>query len=173
MIDRDHDLSLTRQAEILALSRGSLYYDAKPVCAADLDLMREIDHLHLDYPFAGARMLRDMLKRKGYGVLGRRHVARLMRLMGIEALYRKKRTTKRNPDHPVFCVPAAPPGHRAPESRLGGGHLLHPHASRVLVSLRRSGLGNASYPGVAAFQHAHDGLLHRSGAGSHRTARMS
>jgi putative transposase len=66
-----------------------------------LELMREIDKLHLDYPFAGARMLRDFLKGKGYRV-GRRHVARLMRLMGIEALYRKKRTTKRNPDHPVF-----------------------------------------------------------------------
>ena len=101
MIDREHDLSLTRQAELLRLSRGSLYYQPKPVSAADLELMREIDHLHLDYPFAGARMLRDFLRGKGYRV-GRRHVARLMRLMGIEALYRKKRTTKRNPDHPVF-----------------------------------------------------------------------
>jgi putative transposase len=101
MIDREHDLSLTRQAEILRLSRGSLYYQPKPVSAADLELMREIDKLHLDYPFAGARMLRDFLKGRGYRV-GRRHVARLMRLMGIEALYRKKRTTKRNPDHPVF-----------------------------------------------------------------------
>lgn len=101
MIDRKHDLSLTRQAELLKLSRGSLYYEPQPVSAADLELMREIDHLHLDYPFSGARMLRDMLKIRGYGV-GRRHVARLMRLMGIEALYRKKRTSKRNPDHPVF-----------------------------------------------------------------------
>jgi putative transposase len=101
MIDREHDLSLTRQAEILRLSRGSLYYQPKPVSAADLELMREIDKLHFDYPFAGARMLRDFLKGRGYRV-GRRHVARLMRLMGIEALYRKKRTTKRNPDHPVF-----------------------------------------------------------------------
>jgi putative transposase len=101
MIDREHDLSLTRQAEVLGISRSSLYYDPKPVSATDLELMREIDRLHLDYPFAGARMLRDMLKAKGYR-LGRRHVARLMRLMGVEALYRKKRTTKRNPDHPVF-----------------------------------------------------------------------
>ena len=63
--------------------------------------MREIDRLHTDYPFAGARMLRDMLRRNGYCV-GRRHVGRLMDLTGIEALYRKKRTTKRNPEHPVF-----------------------------------------------------------------------
>jgi putative transposase len=101
MIKRDHDLPLTRQAELLNLSRGSLYYEPKDLPQADLDLMREIDRLHLDYPFAGARMLRDMLKAKGSHV-GRRHVARLMRLMGIEALYRKKRTTKRNPEHPVF-----------------------------------------------------------------------
>jgi putative transposase len=63
--------------------------------------MREIDELHLEYPFAGARMLRDFLKRKGYQI-GRRHVGRLMDLMGIEALYRKKKGTKRNPEHPVY-----------------------------------------------------------------------
>jgi putative transposase len=101
MIDREHDLSLTRQAELLRLARGSLYYQPKPVSAADLELMREIDRLHLEYPFAGARMLRDFLRGKGDRI-GRRHIARLMRLMGVEALYRKKRTTKRNPDHPVF-----------------------------------------------------------------------
>ena len=101
MIDRDPDLPLTRQAEILQLSRSGLYYEPKPVCAADRELMQGIDPLHLPYPFVGARMLRDLLKGKGYCV-GRRHVVRLMRLMGIEALYRKKRTTKRNPEHPVF-----------------------------------------------------------------------
>jgi putative transposase len=101
MIDRDHDLSLTRQADLLQLSRGSIYYVPVPVSPADVELMDHIDHLHTDYPFMGARMLRDRLKPMGYRV-GRRHVARLMALMGIEALYRKKRTTKRNPEHPVF-----------------------------------------------------------------------
>lgn len=101
MIDRDHDLSLTRQADLLQLSRGSIYYVPVPVPPADLELMDRIDRLHTEYPFMGARMLRDRLKPLGYRV-GRRHVARLMDLMGIEALYRKKRTTKRNPDHPVF-----------------------------------------------------------------------
>jgi putative transposase len=101
MIDRDHDLSLTRQADLLQLSRGSIYYVSVPVSPADLELMDRIDHLHTEYPFMGARMLRDRLKPMGYRV-GRRHVARLMNLMGIEALYRKKRTTKRNPEHPVF-----------------------------------------------------------------------
>ena len=101
MIDREADLSLTRQAELLALSRSGLYYEPKPISAKDLELMRRIDRLHTDWPFMGARMLRDRLKIDGYTV-GRRHVARLMRLMGIEALYRKKATTKRNPEHAVF-----------------------------------------------------------------------
>lgn len=101
MIDRDHDLPLTRQAEALDLSRTGLYYQPVPISAEDLDLMRQIDHLHTEYPFMGARMLRDRLIALGYKI-GRRHVTRLMRLMGIEALYRKKRTTTRNPEHAVF-----------------------------------------------------------------------
>ena len=101
MIDRDHALPLTHQAELLALSRSGLYYEPVPISAADLDLMREIDRMHTDHPFAGARMLRDMLRLRGYRV-GRRHVGRLMRLMGIEALYRKKKGTKTNPAHPIF-----------------------------------------------------------------------
>ena len=102
MIDRDHGLSLTRQADLLELSRGSLYYVPIGPSKADLELMREMDRLHTDFPFMGARQLRDQLRNRGYRV-GRRHVAHLMRLMGIEALYRKKQqTTKRNPEHPVF-----------------------------------------------------------------------
>jgi putative transposase len=101
MIDRDHALPLSRQAELLNLSRGSLYYTPVPISEADLELMREIDRLHTEHPFAGARMLRDMLRLRNYRV-GRRHVGRLMRLMGLEALYRKKRTSQRNPEHLVF-----------------------------------------------------------------------
>ena len=101
MIDREHSLPLTRQAEMLDLSRSSLYYEAKGPSQTDVDLMSEIDRLHMEYPFAGARMLRDMLMRRGYRV-GRRHVARLMRVMGIEALYRERSTTKRHLGHVVF-----------------------------------------------------------------------
>jgi putative transposase len=102
MIDRDHALPLSHQAELLDLCRSGLYYKPAPISDTDLSLMREIDRLHTDYPFAGARMLRDMLRKSGYRVLGRRHVGRLMRLMGIEALYRKKKGTTRNPEHPVY-----------------------------------------------------------------------
>jgi putative transposase len=64
--------------------------------------MREMDRLHTEFPFMGARQLRDQLRKRGYRV-GRRHVARVMQLMGVEALYRKKQqTSKRNPEHPVF-----------------------------------------------------------------------
>lgn len=101
MIEREHRLPLLRQAVLLALSRSSLYYEPKPVSEADLKLMRRIDELHLELPFAGARMLRDLLKREGIEV-GRKHVATLMRRMGIEAIYRRKNTSRRHPAHAVF-----------------------------------------------------------------------
>jgi len=101
MIDHEHALPVTHQAEALNLSRGSVYYKPSPISAQDLELMRVIDRIHTDYPFAGARMIRDMLRLRGYKV-GRRHVGTLMRLMGIEALYRKKRTSRTNPEHKVY-----------------------------------------------------------------------
>jgi putative transposase len=101
MIDRDHELSLTRQAELLELSRASLYYQPVPVSAADLALMRRIDELHLELPFAGSRLLRDLLVGEGY-VIGRKHVRTLMRKMGITAIYRRANTSRRHPAHPVY-----------------------------------------------------------------------
>jgi putative transposase len=101
MIDRDHALPLAHQAQLLNLSRGGLYYEPVPTSPEDLELMREIDRLHTEHPFAGARMLRDMLRLKGYRV-GRRRVGRLMRLMGIEALYCEKKGTTSNPAHKVY-----------------------------------------------------------------------
>ena len=100
MIDRDHDLAITKQAEALNISRGSVYYLPRPVSAADLALMRRIDELHLELPFAGSRMLRGLLAAEGCKI-GRRHVKTLMRRMGIEALYRRPRTTKPEPGHKI------------------------------------------------------------------------
>ena len=85
MIDREHELPLVRQAELLKLSRGSLYYRNRPVTAAALAIMRRIDALHLDYPFAGSRMLRDLLRGEGVEI-GRERVARMMRRMDIVAM---------------------------------------------------------------------------------------
>ncbi len=101
MIDREHDLSIRRQAEVLNISRGGVYYLPRPVSPEDLRLMRRIDELHLEYPFAGARMLRDLLRQEGE-TAGRKHVATLMRKMGIEALYRKPNTSRTHPHHPVY-----------------------------------------------------------------------
>ena len=102
MIDRSHDLALTRQAELLTLSRSSsLYYEPRPVPEADLAIMRRIDELHLDYPFAGSRMLRDLLRGEGIAI-GREHVRTLMKRMGIEAIYRRPNTSKPAPGHKIY-----------------------------------------------------------------------
>ncbi len=100
MIDREHDLPITRQAEVLRISRGSVYYLPRPVPDADLAIMRHLDQLHLEFPFAGLRMLRGLLAAKGCKI-GRRHVKTLMQRMGIEALYRRPRTTKPEPGHKI------------------------------------------------------------------------
>ncbi len=101
MIDRNHPLPINRQAKAVGISRGSVYYLPRPVSDYDQELMRRIDHLHLDFPFAGSRMLRDLLKQEGFRV-GRKHVATLMKRMGIEALYRKPRTTKPGVGHKIY-----------------------------------------------------------------------
>jgi putative transposase len=101
MIDRQHPLPVVRQCQILALARSSVYAVPQPVAAADLTLMRQLDELHLQCPFAGSRMLRDLLRLRGVAV-GRKHVATLMRRMGIAALYQHPRTTQPHPGHRVF-----------------------------------------------------------------------
>jgi putative transposase len=101
MIDRTHGLPVTQQAKVLGISRGSVYYLPRPVPAADLATMRRIDELHLEFPFAGSRMLRDLLNEEGIRI-GRCHVATLMKRMGVEALYRKPNTSKPAPGHRIY-----------------------------------------------------------------------
>jgi len=101
MIDRAHDLPITKQAAALNISRGSIYYLPRPVSTVDLAFMRRIDELHLEFPFAGSRLLRDLLAGEGRKI-GRRHVTTLMKRMGIEALYRRPRTTKPEPGHKIY-----------------------------------------------------------------------
>ncbi len=101
MIDRQHPLPVVQQCQLLALARSAVYAVPQPVSAATLALMRQIDELHLQHPFAGSRMLRDLLRLQGVTV-GRKHVATLMRRMGIEALYQHPRTTRPHPGHVVF-----------------------------------------------------------------------
>ena len=101
MIDRTDALPVTCQAAVLELSRSSVYYTPAPVPEGDLTLMRRMDESHLEYPFAGARMLRDLLWREGV-TSGRKRIARLMKAMGIEALYRKPNTSCRHPEHVIY-----------------------------------------------------------------------
>jgi len=101
MIDREHQLPLTRQSVILELSRSSLYYEAVSTSARDLELMRLIDELHLKHPFMGSRSILDQLRDMGHKV-GRQHVSTLMKKMGIAALYKKPNLSKPHPDHKVY-----------------------------------------------------------------------
>jgi len=111
MIDRDHELPVSRQCELLDLARSTAYYAPLPVPEADLALMRRIDELHLKWPFLGSRRLRDLLQKDGFEV-GRKHVATLMRRMGIAAIYRKPKTSA--------------PG-------TGGAHRIYPYLLRGLA----------------------------------------
>jgi len=101
MIDAEAKLSISKQARILGISRGAVYYQPRPVSDADLKLMKRIDRLHLDHPFAGSRMLQGILVQEGYQV-GRKHVRTLMKRMGIAALYRKPNTSKPALGHKIY-----------------------------------------------------------------------
>jgi putative transposase len=92
---------VVRQCELLELSRSSVYYAPRGWSAEDLALMRRVDELHLAHPFLGARKLAERLRREGHAV-GRRHVGTLMRVMGIEALYRKPRLSRPDRAHSVY-----------------------------------------------------------------------
>jgi putative transposase len=101
MIDPEHDLPIKQQAEVLGISRSTVYYEPRPISEEDLWLMRRLDELHLNYPFAGSRMLRGLLWQQGLEV-GRRHIKTLMKRMGIEAIYRKPNTSKPAPGHRIY-----------------------------------------------------------------------
>lgn len=101
MIDHTHELSVREQTRLVNINRSSLYYKAKEISDIDLILMRQIDELHLNYPFMGSRMLRDTLHKQGHQI-GRRKVRRLMRLMGIHAMYPKVNISKPNTAHRVY-----------------------------------------------------------------------
>ena len=164
MIDRAHDLPISKQAEALNISRGSVYYLPRPVSDADLAIMRRLDRLHLEFPFAGARMLRGLLAAEGSKV-GRRHVKTLMRCMGIAALGPKPRTSKPTTGHRIFpyllrnwrssCGRTRCGRRTSPTSRSGAGSCIWPGAH---------GLGEPGGAGVAAVQHDRCVVL-RIGAG--------
>ena len=101
MIDRSHALPIKQQARELGISRGSVYDLSRPTSPTDLAIMRRLDQLHMDFPFAGSRMLRDLLAAEGVKV-GRLHVSTLMKKMAIEAIYRRPNTSKPAPGHKIY-----------------------------------------------------------------------
>ncbi len=101
IIERSHDPPIAKQAKALGISRGSVCYLPRPTSAADLAIMRRMDELHLDFPFAGSRMLRALLNAEGVEV-GRLNVATLMKRMGIEAIYREPNTSKPAPGNRIY-----------------------------------------------------------------------
>src|SRR5215204_4131485 len=130
MIDREHELPVTKQAQLLRISRGTVYYLPRPVPEADLAIMRRLDRLHLEFPFAGSRMLRGLLVAEGCKI-GRRHVKTLMQRMGIEALYRRPRTSKPEPGDKIYPyllrgIEITRPNQSLPPRRRGCGRWTSP-----------------------------------------------
>jgi putative transposase len=121
MIDRAHALPVVQQCQLLAIARSSVYAVPRPIATATLALMRQMDELHLQHPFAGSRMLRDLLRLHGVTV-GRKHVATLLHRMGIAALSQRPRTTRPHPGPSGVSVPALGAHDHGPESGVGHGH---------------------------------------------------
>lgn len=165
MIDCTHQLLVRLQCQLLKLVRSIAYYQPTPVSETALALMWRIDELHMAYPFAGARILRDLLRQEGYAI-GRRHVATLMRRMGIEAVYRKPRISHRHSVDQVYPYLLRDLAISRPNHVWTADIHLHSNGAWLRVLVCRPGLGQSSGVGVAALRHAHHRFL--SGRGARR-----
>ena len=161
MIDRKHSLPLARQAALLRLSRSSLYYQPQSVPEAELVVMRRIDALHLDYPFAGSRMLRDLLRGEGIDI-GRERVRTMMRRMCIEALYRRPNTSKAAPGHKIYPYLLRGAAVERP-NQVWAMDVTYPDGTRLRLPRGRRGLVYPAGSGLAAVDHHGGGFLHRRG----------
>ena len=172
MIDRDHELSVTKQAEALGIARSTVYYLPRPMSVADLALMRQIDKLHTEFPFAGARMLCRLLAADGSKV-GRRHVKTLMDRMGIEALYRRPRTTRPEPGHKIYPYLLRGVEMTRPNQGLGNGHHVHRDGEGIRLSRRRARLVQPPCSVVACIDHDGSIVLCSGIGGSVDEARLA
>src|SRR4051812_10136838 len=169
MIDRAHELPVVRQASLLQVSRSSVYSLPRPVPPARLAIMHRIDALHLEHPFAGSRMLRDLLRAEGV-VIGRVAVATLMRRMGIEALYRRPCTSKPAPGPKIYPdllrgLVIDRPNQVWAMDITCSVQCPEPHGARLRLSGRGAGLVQPTGAGLAAVDHAGGRVLPRRGAG--------
>ena len=172
MIDATHKLPVKRQVELLDLSRSNVYYLPRPVPDADLVLMRRIDELHLNFPFAGARMLRDMLKLEGIAV-GRKHVRTLMERIGIAAIYRKRNTSAPHPAHPIYPYLLTDLTIDRPNQAWATDLTYIPMKRGFVYLVAIIRLGHSTGPGAPGL-HQHDhGFLRRGARRSHRQVRRA
>ena len=143
MINRTHALSLVKQCRLLDVARSTAYYRPVPLSAEELALMRRIDELHLNHPFAGARMLSKMLKREG-SLLGRRRVSTLMKRMGIHAILPQAQHQQAVSGASSLSVSVAEFVHHPLKPCLGSRYYVHPNEARLRLSVRRDRLGKPS-----------------------------
>ncbi len=160
MIEPHNDLSVRRQCELLNLARSGIYWEPMPMAEEDLAICKELDKLHLELPAFGSRKLSRLLKAQGQTV-NRKRVQRLMRIMGIEALAPKPRTTVPAPEHTKFPVLAAPSRDHSAQSGVGLGYHVHPDETGALLPGRRDGLVHAPGSVLAHFKHDGQPFLHR------------
>ena len=153
MIDRDHGLSVVRQAKALGISRGSVYYRARPASDADLTVMRRMDELHLEYPFAGSRMLKGLLNAEGWDDVASAAAVTCRNAHADEA--DGHRGAVPAPEHVEaragaqdLSLPAAQAGDHAARSGLGDGHYLRPDSPRLRLSRRGNRLVQPTGPGL-------------------------
>jgi len=168
MIAPEHALGVERQAELIGISRGTAYYVSRTTTsAADEALMKELNRLHLDYPFAGARILRDMLNRAGHAV-GRKHVGELMRKMDIEAMYRKPNTSKKHPEHAVYPYLLRKLKIEWANQVWAMGHHLHSNGAGLGLPGCRRRLGEPTRARTSGLHHHGHVLSRGARRGSHQ-----
>ena len=160
MIDRAHDLPITKQAQVLRISRGSVYYLPRPVPEADLTIMQRLDRLHLEFPFAGSRMLRGLLVAEGCKI-GRRRVKTLMQRMGNRSALSASPHNQAGARPQDLPVSAARNADHAAKPGVGDGHHLHLDGARLRLSGGRARLVQPSGAVVAPIDHDGGGVLCR------------
>ena len=150
MIDRlNKHLSLTRQCQLLGLSRSSLYYQPATDNTEDLSLMALIDRQFLETPYYGSRKMTAWLRREGH-IVNRKRVRRLMRQMGLQVIWQKPNTSQAEPRAQGLSVLAARPHHRSAQPGVGDRYHVHPDAKGIFLPGGDHGLAQQESAELAA-----------------------
>ena len=161
LVDRRlRHLSIVRQCQLLGVSRSCLYYRAKETLQQGLPLMRELDRQYLETPFYGSRRMKACLERRGKA-LSRKRVQRLMRVMGLRAIYRAAQHQPQVSGASGLSLPAEECQNHPAQPGVGGGHHLSAHGPGVPVPGGGDGLAQPVCGGLEAVQHVGGGLLRR------------